>query len=289
MQVTLYIPCYNAGRFLNRVLPAVMAQTYPIEEVLIIDDGSPDNTLEVAARYREGKYPLRIIRHDKNRGLAAARNTGVKAARTELVASLDADCVPAPDWLEHLMQNLPGDRVAGVGGQLRETEIHCLADRWRAVHMQQWWGDKKIINPEFLFGHSNVFYVKAIARAGYYDEKFRRAAEDYHMTQALYRAGFSLIYEPRAVVNHIKTDTISSVLTTCWRYGYWGFENTLTNLARRVFNHLRTSWPMVFDDFRHRRWAIAGVSVVRPFWAIYQDTRMYLSQFRRRNNPAPGP
>ncbi len=87
-KVSLYIPCYNAERYIARAIEGALRQTNALDEILVVDDGSKDGTREIASR-----YPVRIISHDRNRGLAAARNTGFRNARNELVASLDADCV----------------------------------------------------------------------------------------------------------------------------------------------------------------------------------------------------
>jgi GT2 family glycosyltransferase len=71
-KVSVYIPCYNVANYLAPVLEGALQQTLPPDEILVIDDGSKDQTCEIAAR-----YPVTIVRHERNRGLAAARNTGI--------------------------------------------------------------------------------------------------------------------------------------------------------------------------------------------------------------------
>ena len=126
-KVSLYIPCYNADKFIDEALRGVKLQTYPVDEIIVVDDGSTDDTVAKASRYN-----VRIIRHGENKGLAAARNTAVTNAKNEFVASLDADCVPSADWLERLMKNCTGEKIAGVGGKLIERYASTIADRWRA-------------------------------------------------------------------------------------------------------------------------------------------------------------
>ena len=103
-RVSLYIPAYNAAGFLNASIEALLSQTLPPDEILVVDDGSRDATVDVVSRYKEAK----LIRHDRNRGLAAARNTAVRAARNELVGSVDADCAADPAWLEKLVPCVRG-------------------------------------------------------------------------------------------------------------------------------------------------------------------------------------
>src|ERR1700682_2295737 len=110
--VSVYIPAYNVAKFLSRTIDGVLAQTYPADEILLIDDGSSDATVDIAGRYPS----VTVVRHDSNRGLSAARNTAFRTARNELVASLDADCVPTTDWLAGVRPPVKEPWVAGGGG-----------------------------------------------------------------------------------------------------------------------------------------------------------------------------
>lgn len=276
-KVTLYIPFYNASQYVDRVIPAVMTQSYPIEEVLIINDGSNDKEIEAVKKYIDTtKYPLRIVSHEYNRGLSAARNTGFREANCEFVASLDADCVPEPDWLEKLMNNFSDEKIAGVGGTLIESVIITNADKWRVARMSQNWGLDKILNPPFMFGHSNVFRASAIKNVGYYDEQFKTNAEDYHISLSLYKTGYQLIYEPKAITKHLKTDSNKSVLDTYWRYGYWGFKPGFIRNSVRAAGHMFRAQRLLRSDIAHRRWSIIYLSLIFPFWAIYKDYEMLI-------------
>lgn len=90
--VSVIIPCYGQAHYLGEAIESVLAQTYPRIEIIVIDDGSPDDTSEVAARYPG----VRCIRQ-QNQGLSAARNAGINASRGSYLAFLDADdrLVPA--------------------------------------------------------------------------------------------------------------------------------------------------------------------------------------------------
>ena len=163
-KVSLYIPCYNAEDYIQGCLEGVLKQTYPIDEILIIDDCSTDNTVSIASQ-----YPVRIIYHRKNKGLAAARNTAFLEARNEFVAALDADCVPHSNWLHHIMECFHDDTIIGVGGKLIEKYTVSLADEWRSVHLTQHWGNDIIENPPYLTGCNTVLRKNAIENRGLYN------------------------------------------------------------------------------------------------------------------------
>lgn len=213
LPVTLYIPCFNSARFLDRVLPAVLRQSYPIAEVLIVDDGSTDATGEISER-----YGVRVIRHEVNRGLGAARNTGVRAAATAYIACLDSDVVPRPDWLERLAANLAIDRCDGACGNLIETVNITLADRWRHAHMQQGWGDEQVEDPPFLFGNNGLYRRQVILDAGLYDEARRTNGEDVALSANLKRNNARLLYDPSAICEHLRQDSVRSICRTYWNY-----------------------------------------------------------------------
>lgn len=94
--VSVVIPAYNYAHFLPDAIESVLSQTYPNLELIVVDDGSTDDTADVVRRYGER---VRYI-HKKNAGLSAARNTGIRNASHPFVAFLDADDVWLPSFLQ---------------------------------------------------------------------------------------------------------------------------------------------------------------------------------------------
>lgn len=95
--VSVVIPVYNVERFIKTCLDSVLAQSYEHLEVLVVDDGGPDQSISIVEQY--GDKRLRIIRQ-QNRGLAGARNTGIREARGDYIALLDSDDFWAKDKIE---------------------------------------------------------------------------------------------------------------------------------------------------------------------------------------------
>lgn len=98
MTVSVIIPAYNAGEHISRAIDSVVAQSRPADEIIVIDDGSTDNTAEIIQVYGD---KVRYIRQD-NAGASAARNTGIEAACCQWVSFLDADDEWLPDNLKML-------------------------------------------------------------------------------------------------------------------------------------------------------------------------------------------
>jgi glycosyltransferase involved in cell wall biosynthesis len=114
--ISVVIPTYNYARYLPEAIDSVLAQTYAPLEIIVVDDGSTDDTPQVLATYGE---KIRIIRQD-NQGVAAARNTGVAAARGEYIALLDSDDLWLPRKLELQVARFESDPALGF--------VHCGAE-----------------------------------------------------------------------------------------------------------------------------------------------------------------
>lgn len=278
-RVSLYIPCFNVENFIGSCIVGVLSQTYPVDEILIIDDGSQDNTARLASQ-----YPVKLISHSFNKGLAAARNTAFQHASNEFVASLDADCVPDSEWLATLMPLLDDPRVGAVGGRLFETELLCLADHWRRSHLRQDWGDTRVDNPLFMFGNNSVMRKSALTATGGYDEAMHTNGEDADVSKRIRAQGYNLIYEPKAVVSHKRRDTLASILDTYWRYWRFGARAYLgqsyaTDLLRHCARHLLIDFGTVISqDVKARDYSLIGIDFLLPGYMIYRDIDAYIKQ-----------
>lgn len=268
-------------KFIGLCIEHLLAQTYPPDEILVINDGSKDKTVEIAQR-----YPVKIIHHEKNMGLSCARNTGILNARNHWVASIDADCMARPDWLENLCQNLDSPNIGGIGGKLVEHFSNKVTDRWRATHMRQHWWDKKQGNPMFLFGHSNLFNKEAIQKAGGYNPKYRTNYEDVDMSNKVRQAGYNLLYEPEAVVEHYRRDTIYTDLNAYWRWTLFDKvePSTPKNLLVKWKFNLRKSFEFIRADYKEGHKDLVGIDLLLfpyhcyfdwKYWKNYKYTGSY--------------
>lgn len=111
--ISIIIPCFNQGRFLNEALDSICAQTYNNWEGIIINDGSTDNTEEVALYYCNKDSRFKYIQKE-NGGLSAARNTGIASAKGEFIQLLDADDLIEPDKLLSAIEFYQTDQPANV-------------------------------------------------------------------------------------------------------------------------------------------------------------------------------
>ena len=100
--ISIVVPVYNAAAFIRQTMEMVQAQTYTDWELILVDDGSKDNSCEIIEHYLEANPDerIRLIKKEKNEGAALSRNRGIKEAKGRYLAFLDADDV----WLSHKLQ-----------------------------------------------------------------------------------------------------------------------------------------------------------------------------------------
>jgi GT2 family glycosyltransferase len=286
-RITAYVPAYNAAHFLAGCIESLLAQTLAPIEILVIDDGSSDDPAKIVCLYPG----VRVIRHDRNRGLAAARNTAFRAAECDLVASLDADCIAEPSWLANLAEPMRDLDVAGVGGFLKEGIQDSLADRWRAAHMPQEWGPRLLRNPKFLYGCNNIFRRSAVIEVGGYDESMRTNGEDCDLSRRLRERNWQLIYNPAARAVHRRSDTVSSIFDNYWRWWKFGVSAYSRGISLRsvvghaLFVHLRYTFKeAVTRDLEAHRIALLPLDFALLYYLPYRDFRLWLkSRFAQQN------
>jgi glycosyltransferase involved in cell wall biosynthesis len=172
------IPSFNYGHFVTEAVDSALAQTYAPREVIVVDDGSTDDTRKRLEAY-EGR--IRYL-HQENLGLAAARNAGIRAARGEYVALLDADDIWHPQKLELQMAYLAAHPEVGLLGAERTRNRPA---RWPALDRAAGLAARPITLEQLVicsrFGPSSVVIARRCFEAvGYFDPALR-SVEDRHM------------------------------------------------------------------------------------------------------------
>ena len=110
MKISIVIPAHNEEKSVAKTILAALAQDYPDFEVIVIDNVSTDKTYEIAS-----SFPVRVVK-EPNKGLLHARERGRKEARGVIVANIDADCLPEPDWLSRGAIHFKNEKIAAVTG-----------------------------------------------------------------------------------------------------------------------------------------------------------------------------
>lgn len=195
--VAVIIPTLNEERHIGRCLTGLMNLDYPRERVRvrIVDNFSSDRTIEVARAF--GVETMQVPKST----IATSRNAGAKGAREDVVAFLDADCVPASSWLRHAVRHFAAADVAAVGsypGVIAE-ESNLLQKTWAAINRRS--GDGVTV-VGWLPSANLLVRREALARVGGFNEALT-TCEDVDLTYRLSAQGRTL-YDPEVLVYHLR-------------------------------------------------------------------------------------
>ena len=213
--VTVVIPAFNAQRTIRQTLFAVLAQSMPAAEVIVIDDGSTDLTAELV---RSMAPPIRLI-SQTNTGPAMARNVGIQFARTEFVAFTDSDCVPDPGWLADLLAEFDSPEIAGVGGVVRGIGNGTLGQYFDWSRLLQ-----PVVNAQnkvdFLITANAVFRRSCLVEAGMFCSRFKKpGGEEPDLCRRIRDRGYQLRATSRGLVEHHHKATLAAFCATFANYG----------------------------------------------------------------------
>ncbi|MFB4309492.1 mycofactocin biosynthesis glycosyltransferase MftF [Actinomadura sp. GTD37] len=236
--VTVVVPAYGRADELDASLAAVKGLP-----VIVVDDGSPDpGPLRRAA----AAHGARLVRHDRNRGPAAARNTGLRLVETAFAAFVDSDCRPAPGWLDVLMPHFDDPRVAAAAPRVvpRPGDTRLLAryeDARSALDMGR---EPALVRPGGRPGFvpTATLLVRVAALDGSpFDERLR-LGEDVDLVWRLADEGWNVRYEPAAQVFHTPR-----LRPADWARRRHQYGTSAAGLARRHPGRLAPARPSVWN------------------------------------------
>jgi GT2 family glycosyltransferase len=234
-RVSVIVPAYNAQDVIDRCLDAVSRQTAPPEtvEIIAVDDGSTDDT---PARV-QAHPAARLIVQD-HAGPAAARNLGVQYAVGEIVLFTDADCAPAPDWIERMVAPFAGSEqatgaraIVGVKGAYLTRQQELMARFVQVEYEEKYDHMARLESIDFVDTYSAGYRRDVFLRNGGFDTTFPDASvEDQEFSFRLAGQGYRMVFVPEARVYH------------------WGHAQNLWSYARRK---LRIGYWKVLVHRRH--------------------------------------
>jgi O-antigen biosynthesis protein len=235
-RVSVLICTYNGARSLGETCAAVADLDYPDVEVIVVDDGSTDDSARIAEH-----HGFRVI-STENRGLSNARNTAVAAATGEIVAFIDDDAMPDPQWLTYLVDTFARTDFVAVGGpNLPVPGDGAVADAVAAapgnpIHVLT--TDREA---EHIPGCNSAFRTELLREIGGFDPQFQTAGDDVDICWRLQDGGWRIGYCAAAAVWHHRRRTVGGYLRQQRGYG-------------RAEALLERKWPARYSAGGHVTW-----------------------------------
>ena len=209
--VSIIIPSLNRAGQLQVCLRSLCELDYPVHclEMLVVDDASTDETpamlAQVMQEFEAKSRVIRVVRHTFQQGVARSRNTGAEAARHDLLAYIDSDCVASPGWLAELIPAFQDEKTAAVGGMIRAYERKSILGRYEDIRSSLFMG----VRPQKVSIEGPLKYLPTanlLVRREMWQEIGGFAAltfgEDVDFCRRLLATKARIIYLPQGVVYH---------------------------------------------------------------------------------------
>lgn len=216
--IAVIVPGYNMEGTIAACLEALLNQSTPREhyEVIYVDDASTDGSVAVVRRYPE----VALIRLEANQGPANARNVGLMHSRGEIILFTDADCAPAPDWIEAMLRPFADPEVAGAKG-IYGTRQRSLVARFAQLEYETRYEImRRQRTIDFIDTYSAGYRRRVLEELGGFDPSFRND-EDQELSFRLAEAGHKMVFNPEALVYHQHPATVQRYLRRKYHTGYW--------------------------------------------------------------------
>lgn len=213
---SVIVPAYNAAETIGACVNALQQQTVDptCYEVIVVDDGSTDDTGRIASA-----AGAQVLHQPRSRP-AAARNTGIRAARGQLVCFTDADCEPTREWLARLTAPFADPAVTGCKGTYA-TRQRSLIARFVQVEYEDKYdlltGQRYI---DFIDTYSAAYRREALLANNGFDETFPYL-EDQELSFRLAARGYKMVFQPEAVVYHRHAPTLAAYFRKKFIIGFW--------------------------------------------------------------------
>jgi GT2 family glycosyltransferase len=249
--MSVIIPNYNGGPYLPVCLTALSKQTYPHLEIIVVDNGSSDDSVAVA---RRGFPEIKVIALDRNLGLTGAINRGIEQAQGVIIAPLNNDTEVVPGWAQALVSALDQYPEAGIAASKmllfdqRDT-LHSAGDGFGRnglpINRGVWQKDEGQFDQDiYIFGGCGgavAYRREMLADIGLFDEDLFMYLEDVDLNWRAQLAGYRAVFVPEAVVYHHLSATGAGVIAS-----FYTGRNTIFMLAKDLPGPIfRRYWPAI--------------------------------------------
>jgi len=266
--VDVIIPVYGErSEALAATLSSCAKQTFAVAQIFVVDDGSPQ-VLRLPD-WAQSSSQIVLLRLAQNLGISGARNAGIARSCAPLIACINTEVLPDPDWLatcaSHLL-SLP--RVGACYTRLVSATPRRILTRWRMRFLETRFGDRTGPS-EFAPGHAVLFRKEALDAVGGYDVRLRLHHEDSDICRRMREAGWETHYVAESRCVSTQKDTLKQLAAKELRESYW-YSPAESSLAR-LYLHL-SKWTLIRSGRNLAKGRLYFLPVDVAIWAYALGT-----------------
>lgn len=238
MKVTLAVAAYNSVSTIASCVESLLRTEYPDKEIIVVDDGSVDETLSILK-----KYPVTVL-HQDHAGVSAGRDNAFRHATGDIIAYTDSDCEVDKQWITELIKPFSDPQVGATTGRtIFHTDDHCTS--WiRSLDIEERYNKRNTYTG--LANGTNCAIRKIILEeiSGFDPEWFH--AEDTEVSYRIVQKGYKIYYQSSAIVRHVPEGDWKSYLRKRYR-GTKAHFRIMPKYTKNVLEDDFVSWKMVIQ------------------------------------------
>ena len=228
LKVSVIVPVYNCEDTIETCLLSLINQTYENKEIIVIDDGSTDDTPKILQRMAE-KYDIKITRLPKNSGEGVARSEGIRHATGDIIFEAEADAYYANDYIELCVEHFKDPKVGTVIGALHAWPEDSIWYKW-------WEAKRRIILHNYKPLGGWLFRKSDLEKIGYYRGDLKVGTDRELCLRLKKKLGLEWAYEPRALWYHKYPYSLKAILRKAFRNGLNVVKfNKILGIHKKVF------------------------------------------------------
>lgn len=248
VDVSVIIPVYNVAPYVEQCLVSVLNQTYDNIEIIVVDDCGTDDSMDIVERINEeykGNKIIRIIHHEHNRGLSAARNTGVKYSCGTYISFIDSDDFVSPDMIEFLFNEFDDINI----GIVSCLPLYGIPGNF-TVFREDWNIEQGLVIQSDSF--ADMLLLQKTCHAAWAKLFRRDILENVHYREGRSNEDTLFVYD---AIQYIESNNILMKVLPLYKYYYRKTEGGITKTAKR---------PFYFTEYENIKEIILGLRFTKP-------------------------
>ncbi len=267
--VSALILSHNSEQFLSGTVQKIQAQTYPIQELWILDDASSDQSFHIAIRLVK-----RVYQNPSQKGRGHMRSLSIEGSTHPFILSCDAAVHPTQDCLEKGMAHFKDARVAAVFGRLEDRQTNpSYIHRWRKRYLLGQEKTYPYTDKASLQTGAVIFRKAAILEVGNFNKNYVQA-EDKELGERLLKASWKIVYDPNMLAELQSQDSILSLLERYWRWNSPADKPlSICSYFKQMVYSIKV---MAWEDLKRKDYACMGLSLLCPHYQFLKSWIHYL-------------
>jgi glycosyltransferase involved in cell wall biosynthesis len=255
---------YNSQETLEESLSSLRMQSHPLDEIIVIDDGSKDHSQRIATT-----LPCRLLSNSSNRGRGYSRNLGVKSSASDMLLFCDSSNLLPTDFVQKAIHHFNDSQVAAVFGRIQnDNRLKDCYSRWRGRHLfrEHLPFRKDVHGVDCLITYAVIMRKKSVVKVGNFNPDLP-SCEDIELGRKLLSNGYKILSDPSLCCYSIRRENLTSL---CIRFNRWFSQDEETfNPMKSFVQSFRTIATIYLkEDLKAKDFSSFMISLSLPFMIL---------------------